>query len=100
MLARLTLSVGLLWSSSALAQDGSTAASGTSQQADQPVMFEDQAVVTASRTEEQLINAPATVSVIPSRSILNAPSVNMGDLLRVVPGVNVTQVSARDVNIR
>jgi iron complex outermembrane receptor protein len=63
------------------------------------VTFEDQIVVSASRTEEQLVNAPATVSLIQSRSIQNAPSVNMGDLLRVVPGVNVTQVSARDVNI-
>ena len=73
MLARLTLFVALLWSSSAFAQDGSTAASGTSQQADQPVTFEDQVVVTASRTEEQLVNAPATVTVIPYRSIQNAP---------------------------
>jgi iron complex outermembrane receptor protein len=63
------------------------------------VTFEDQIVVSASRTEEQLVNAPATVSVIQSQAIQNAPSVNMGDLLRVVPGVNVTQVSARDVNI-
>jgi outer membrane receptor for ferrienterochelin and colicin len=99
MLARLTLVVGLLWTSSAFAQGGSTAAPGSSTQDDQPVTFEDQIVVSASRTEEQLVNAPATVSVIPSRSIMNAPSVNMGDLLRVVPGVNVTQVSARDVNI-
>ena len=28
-----------------------------------------------------------------------APSTNYGDLLRSVPGVNVTQISARDVNV-
>ena len=100
MRVRLMLVLALLWSSSAFAQQGETTTrSGQSPQADEPVTFEDQVVVTASRTEEQLVNAPATVSVIPSRSIQNAPSVNMGDLLRVVPGVNVTQVSARDVNI-
>ena len=50
--------------------------------------------------EEHLdADAPATVSVVTAQTIQNAPSVNIGDLLRVVPGVNVTQVSARDVNI-
>ncbi|MEQ1760761.1 MAG: TonB-dependent receptor [Vicinamibacterales bacterium] len=65
----------------------------------EPVTFEDTVVVSASRAEEALVNAPATVSVVTSQTIQNSPSVNIGDLLRVVPGVNVTQVSARDVNI-
>jgi len=65
----------------------------------EPIPFQDQIIVSASRTEEQLVNAPATVSVVTAQTIQNAPSVNIGDLLRVVPGVNVTQVSARDVNI-
>ena len=99
MRVRLMLLAGVLWSSSAFAQSGSSPDPAQSPQTDQPVTFEDQVVVTASRTEEQLVNAPATVTVIPSRSIQNAASFNMGDLLRVVPGVNVTQVSARDVNI-
>jgi len=64
-----------------------------------PPAFEEQVVVTASRVEEQLINAPAAVSVINSNTIQNSPATNIGDLLRAVPGVNVTQVSARDVNI-
>jgi iron complex outermembrane receptor protein len=66
---------------------------------DQPPAFEEQVVVTASRVEEQLVNAPAAVSVINSATIQNSPATNIGDLLRTVPGVNVTQVSARDVNI-
>ena len=35
----------------------------------------------------------------PRETIQNSPATNIGDLLRAVPGVNVTQVSARDVNI-
>jgi outer membrane receptor protein involved in Fe transport len=69
------------------------------QNAGQPPTYEEQVVVTASKTEEQLINAPATVSVVSSETIQNSPATNIGDLLRAVPGVNVTQVSARDVNL-
>ena len=68
-------------------------------QGDQPPAFEEQVVVTASRVEEQLVNAPAAVSVINSTTIQNSPATNIGDLLRSVPGVNVTQVTARDVNV-
>ena len=70
-----------------------------SQDPDKPVTFEEQVVVTASRAEEQLINAPAAVSVINTAAIESSPATNVGDLLRAVPGMNVTQVSARDVNI-
>ena len=56
-------------------------------------------VVTASRVEQQLVNAPAAVSVVTTHTIENSPATNIGDLLRAVPGLNVTQVSARDVNI-
>jgi iron complex outermembrane receptor protein len=75
----------------ALAQDA--------QDPDKPVKFEEQVVVTASRTAEQLINAPAAVSLVTSETIQNSPATNMGDLLRAVPGVNVTQLTARDVNL-
>src|SRR5262245_50330935 len=66
---------------------------------EQPIRIEEQVVVTASRSEEQLVNAPAAVSLIPSATIQNSPTTNVGDLLRAVPGMNVTQVSARDVNV-
>ena len=68
------------------------------QNPDQPPTFEDQVVVSASRSEQQLVNAPAAVTLITSETIQNSPATNMGDLLRAVPGINVTQVSARDVN--
>ncbi len=56
-------------------------------------------IVTASKVEQQLINAPAAVSVVTSEAIERSPASNYGDLLRAVPGVNVAQTSARDINI-
>lgn len=67
--------------------------------AGQPQKYEETVVVSASKSEEKLINAPATMTVIGSDTIENSPSQNVGDLLRTVPGVNVTQVSARDINV-
>jgi outer membrane receptor protein involved in Fe transport len=61
--------------------------------------FEETVVVSASKGEEKLIDAPATMSVITSQSIEAAPSANFAELLRSIPGINVTQVSARDVNL-
>jgi outer membrane receptor protein involved in Fe transport len=56
-------------------------------------------VVTASRTEQPLIDAPAAVTVLSSRRIRQLPRNDYADLLRSVPGVNVAQTSARDVNV-
>jgi len=69
------------------------------QNPDAPISFEEQVVVSASRTEQQLVNAPATVSLVTSETIQNSAAINIGDLLRAVPGVNVSQISARDINI-
>jgi outer membrane receptor protein involved in Fe transport len=85
----------------AFAQGNATpppAQSQEQQDPDRPPSFEDQVVVSASRSEQQLVNAPAAVTLITSETIQNSPATNMGDLLRAVPGINVTQVSARDVN--
>jgi iron complex outermembrane receptor protein len=56
-------------------------------------------VVSASRQEERRINAPVTMTVIPESVTGGAPSRSLTDLLRVVPGLNVVQTSARDVNV-
>ena len=45
------------------------------------------------------MNAPASVSIITSQTIVNSASTSYADLFRGVPGVNVTQTSARDINI-
>ena len=66
---------------------------------DEPIVYEEQIVVSASKVEQQLVNAPAAVSVVTSETIQNSPATNIGDLLRAVPGLNVSQTSARDVNI-
>ena len=55
--------------------------------------------VTASRYEEEVIDTPATVTIIPEGAIMKSPSVNLGELLPSVPGMNVAQTSAREFNI-
>ena len=64
-----------------------------------PPVYEEQVVVTATRIEQQLVNAPATVSVVTSDVIQSTPATNYAELLRSVPGVNIAQTSARDFNI-
>jgi len=64
----------------------------------QPVV-EEVIVVTASRTEQALNEAPAAITVIDQKTIESIPADDYGDLLRNVPGLNVTQTSARDINM-
>jgi outer membrane receptor protein involved in Fe transport len=66
---------------------------------EQPPVYAEQVVVTATRIEQQLVNAPATVSVVTSDVIQSTPATNYAELLRSVPGVNIAQTSARDFNI-
>ena len=61
--------------------------------------FGDTVVVTASRTAVRVVDAPVTTSVIPATTLQTTASSNVGDVLRSVPGVNVIQLSARDVNV-
>src|SRR4029079_2156917 len=68
-------------------------------QPDQPPVYEEQVVVTASKVEQQLVNAPATVSVVTADVIASTPATNYAELFRSVPGVNLAQTSARDYNI-
>src|SRR4051812_47650570 len=95
----LVIGVFLACATAAYAQGGAPQPSPQDQQPTDEVRYEEQVVVSASRTEEQLVNAPAAVSVISSETILNSPATNVGDLLRAVPGVNVSQITARDINI-
>ena len=66
---------------------------------EQTLRFEEQIVVTASKTEQMLANAPATMSVISSQALKLGPAQSYADLFRTVPGLNVSQTSARDINI-
>src|SRR5262245_18095306 len=56
-------------------------------------------VVSATKNGTPLIDAPATMTVLTSAELQSSPAQNYGDLLRSVPGLNVIQLSARDVNI-
>ena len=56
-------------------------------------------VVSASKVEAQMSDAPATMTVLSGESLATLPAQNYGDILRSVPGVNVVQLSARDVNV-
>ena len=54
-------------------------------------------IVTASRREQSLQEAPASVTVIDDKTISDRNTVTLDEALRYVPGVNVTQ---SQVNIR
>jgi outer membrane receptor protein involved in Fe transport len=60
---------------------------------------EEVTVVSASRTAEKLVDAPATMSVVTPDVLESTPAQNFADLLRSVPGVNAIQTSARDINL-
>jgi outer membrane receptor protein involved in Fe transport len=61
--------------------------------------FEETVVVSASRSGVALQDTPTTISVIDEETIETSAARNVGDLLRSVPGVNVIQSSARDINV-
>ena len=56
-------------------------------------------VVTASRHEQQILEAPVSISVIGADVLETTPADNFADLLRGTPGLNVIQTSARDINV-
>ncbi len=56
-------------------------------------------VVSGSKVESTLANSPVTMSVVSAATLATAPSAGFGDILRNVPGVNVIQMGARDVNL-
>jgi outer membrane receptor protein involved in Fe transport len=59
----------------------------------------DTIVVSATKSDAALIDAPATISLVTSAVLASTAAQNYGDLLRALPGVNVIQLSARDVNV-
>ena len=61
--------------------------------------FGDTVVVTASRNAVRLLDAPVSTSVISASTLETTAAQNYGDLLRATPGVNVIQLSARDVQV-
>ncbi|HEX9737315.1 MAG TPA: TonB-dependent receptor [Thermoanaerobaculia bacterium] len=56
-------------------------------------------IVTASRTEQSLHEVPSAFSVVTAEDIETTPADDVGDLLRNLPGLNVTQAGARDIQV-
>jgi outer membrane receptor protein involved in Fe transport len=67
--------------------------------AEDPLKRAEEVVVSASRQETTVIDAPATVSVVGAEAIETSPTQDYAEMLRSVPGVNVIQMSARDFNL-
>jgi len=64
-----------------------------------PTGYADEVVVTASRTEQLLLDAPTAVTLLDGALLTTSPAANYADLLRTVPGLNISQTSARDINV-
>ncbi len=56
-------------------------------------------VVSASRTDQFLSDAPVSMSVITDSTIATSQATNCAELLRDAPGVNVIQLSAREFDL-
>ncbi|MCI0330299.1 MAG: TonB-dependent receptor [candidate division Zixibacteria bacterium] len=54
-------------------------------------IYGDAIIVSASRRQEKILNAPASVSVIESRQISERPSLAPSDHLRAIAGVDIAQ---------
>ena len=83
----------------ATAQPPAQTPPGQTQKPDEPPRYDETVVVTGTKADQKLVDAVPTMSVITSQAIETAPSANFAELLRSIPGVNITQVSARDINI-
>ena len=84
----------------AVAQDDETESSqeeGTETEAEDE--FDEVISVTASKYEQRLNEVPAAITVLDERAIEELPADDYGDLLRNVPGLNVSQMSARDIQV-
>ena len=63
----------------------------------QTVTRDEIVVVTAFRDETNLVDAPATMSVVTAKQIAGSPATGYGDVLRTMPGLNVIETSAADL---
>lgn len=56
-------------------------------------------VTTASRREEKVLDAPASISVVDVKTIQEQPSVTVADHIKTLPGVDVNQGGVMQANI-
>lgn len=56
-------------------------------------------VVSASRREQSLAEAPAAITVITAEDIMYSGAVTIPDVLRMVPGLDVMTITASDISV-
>ncbi len=56
-------------------------------------------VISATRTEQSLLDVPSSVTVITSDEIRASGATSLPELLEAVPGLDVMRISRSDVNI-
>ena len=91
-----------VWTGSAIAQTAEPQQESeeqAQQQEGEDIKVEETIVVTASRKEQALHDVPSTVTVLATEDLEDIPADDFGDILRNVPGLNVSQMSARDIQI-
>jgi outer membrane receptor protein involved in Fe transport len=94
--------LGVLTAAPLLAQEAATAGQKPEEKAkeEEPIRrAEEVTVESASKVDTKLIDAPATMSVVTPQTLETSSAQNYADLLRSVPGMNVIQTSARDMNL-
>ena len=63
----------------------------------QSVTRDEVVVVTASRNETNLVDAPATMTVVTAEQIARSPAAGYAGVLRTMPGINVIEPAAGDI---
>ena len=48
-------------------------------------------IVTATRTEKQITDIPASIGIISSEQIQYLPSITADEILSIIPGINITR---------
>jgi outer membrane receptor protein involved in Fe transport len=83
-----------------LAQEPESDQTGGEETTEQPQeVFEGAVVVTASRNQQSLHEVPSAVTILTAEDLEAIPADDYGDYLRNVPGLNVSQLSARDIQV-
>ena len=72
---------------------------GANQQIDIPLRVIERVVVSEGRSDMPVARVPAAVTVIDRQMIENLPGHQVTELFSAVPGANITQFSARDVEV-
>lgn len=63
------------------------------------IIFLDQNVVSASRRQEKVLEAPASVAVVEAHEIRNRPALSVAEHIRDLPGVDFSQTGLAQSNV-